>query len=192
MPDPNEVLLIGDSISIGYTPPVAELLAGAFDVTHHEGNAGDSGDLRAELDSLLAAGGEPGVIHFNVGLHDLKRKRPEGTLQVELKDFRVNLRAIVERLQATGARLIWATITPVIGKRHAAIKPFDRRQVDVEAYNAAAWEIIAAAGIAVNDLHALVEAAGAAELLCEDGVHFTDDGYRRLARAVAAAIRTGA
>ena len=37
-----KVLLVGDSISIGYAPGVARELAGEFGVAHHEGNCGDS------------------------------------------------------------------------------------------------------------------------------------------------------
>jgi len=187
-----KVLLIGDSISIGYMPHAAEALGADYTVVHHEGNCGDSANLRASLDAFLAADSDAPVIHFNVGLHDLKRKRPEGTLQVEPDDYRANLTAIVQRLRTTDARLIWGTITPVLGERHHANKTFDRRQTDVEAYNAAAWDIVSAAGIEVNDLHALTQAVGAETLLGPDGVHFTDDGYRRLGRAVAEAVRAGA
>ena len=41
--DLGKVLIIGDSISIGYTPYVQEALAGKATVVHNEGNAGHTG-----------------------------------------------------------------------------------------------------------------------------------------------------
>ena len=184
----SKVLVIGDSISIGYTPHAAEALQGRFAVVHHEGNSGDSAALLADLDSYLAAAGDADVIHFNVGLHDLKRPRDgSGAYQVPLDQFAANLARIVEKLQATGKLLIWATLTPVIFERHLS-KGFDRRQDDVGAYNRAAAEIITSAGIAIDDLHAAVVEAGVERCICADGVHMTDDGYAILGRTVAAAV----
>ena len=50
MPVKPIVLIVGDSISIGYTPFVADALAGEARVVHHEGNGGDSGNVVAKLD----------------------------------------------------------------------------------------------------------------------------------------------
>ena len=182
-----KVLIIGDSISIDYTPRVAEELAGELRVAHNEGNAEDSRNLLANLDAYLAADAE--LVHFNCGLHDLKRLGG-GAYQVPLAAYRGNLRRIVDRLRATGRKLIWATTTPVIDERHAARGvDFDRCQADVEAYNAAAMEVVVAANIPVNDLHAVAGHAGPERLLGPDGVHFTPAGCGVLAGAVVAAIR---
>ncbi len=65
------VLLIGDSISIGYTVPVRELLAGQANVHRPLTNCGPTTRGLEQLDGWL---GEEkwDVIHFNFGLHDLK------------------------------------------------------------------------------------------------------------------------
>lgn len=39
-----QVLIIGDSISIGYTPQVKQMLQGEAIVTHNKGNAGPTGN----------------------------------------------------------------------------------------------------------------------------------------------------
>jgi lysophospholipase L1-like esterase len=182
-----DVLIIGDSISIGYTPHVAELLAGKAAVTHNPGNGGDSDNVLANLDAWLADR-RWGVIHFNCGLHDIKRARGSGGLQVPLERYRSNLERIVQRLKATGAALAWATSTPVIEARHNAVKDLDRLNADVDACNAAAAEIMLAAGVRIDDLYSAVVAAGPATMLCDDGVHMTAGGYIVLARAVAGAI----
>ncbi|MBI5723011.1 MAG: hypothetical protein HZA50_03555 [Planctomycetes bacterium] len=186
-----KILIIGDSISLGYAPHVADMLAGEFDVVHNEGNAGDSGQLLAALDGYLAAASAV-VVHFNCGLHDIKRlKAGADQCNIPLPDYKANLARIVQRLDRIGMRLIWAASTPVIDSRHAARKDFSfhRRQSDVEAYNGAAMEIIRPAGIKINDLHERTVAGGTEKLIGPDGVHLTDEGYRLLAAAVAHAIR---
>ena len=185
----DEVLLIGDSISLGYCPHVTAELEGRCVVRRREGICGDSGRLLADLDLHLAEAPAAALVHFNCGLHDIKRDRTTGTFQIPLKDYQANLRHIVARLKGTGKPLIWARITPVIFERHHKVKPEDRREEDVQAYNAAADAIMAEAGIPLDDLYALIMAAGPAEYLREDGVHFTDAGSKLLGRQVAGVIR---
>lgn len=184
-----KLLLIGDSISIHYTPGVTQGLAGVLDVTHHEGNAQDSRHLRENLDAYLDAAGPVDLIHFNVGLHDVKLPRDGSGHQVPFDAYRENLAAVVERLGRTDAKLMWATTTPVIFERHAAVKDFDRRCEDVLAYNAVAGEIVAAVGIPVDDLFAAVERAGVERCLGDDGVHMSREGNAVLAEKVCQAVR---
>jgi len=186
----SKVLIIGDSISIGYTPVVAHELEGRFLVAHHEGNSCDSANVLARLDDWLAADADAALVHVNVGLHDLRLWRRNGEYQIPLAAYRENLAEIVRRLKATGKQLIWATTTPVHDDRNArGTGDFFRRNADVLAYNAAAREIVDAAGIPVNDLYAVIAEAGLDDALREDGVHMTDRGYQRLGEAVAAAVR---
>ncbi len=105
------VLLIGDSISIGYTLPARALLAGAANVHRIPVNGGPTPRGVEQIDSWLGKG-KWDVIHFNWGLHDLKYMS-DGRKQVELDIYERNLERLVERLQATGAKLIWASTTPV-------------------------------------------------------------------------------
>lgn len=184
-----KLLLIGDSISIHYTPGVARELAGLLEVTHHEGNAQDSRHLRENLEAYLRAAGDVDAIHFNVGLHDIKLFRDGSGHQVPLDEYRLHLAAVVERLRQTGAKLMWATTTPVIYERHARAKDFDRRCEDVLAYNAVAGEIVSAAGIPVDDLFEAVDRAGVERCLGEDGVHMSREGNALLAEKVSQAVR---
>ena len=189
MPELPLVLLIGDSISMGYTPFAIDLMAGEAEVTHHEGNGGDSRNVRGKLDDWLAAVRNPSVIHFNCGLHDLKVDPATGDFQVPIEEYRDNLQAIAERLGRTGASLIWASSTPVIDEWHQARKEFNRHDEDVVRYNTAAAEVMAAAGITVNDLYALIAARDPKAMLSPDGVHYPDASYEIMAEAVADAVR---
>src|SRR5262249_9056899 len=104
------VLLIGDSISIGYTPPARKLLAGTANVPRIPTNGGPTINGLKNLDKWLGDG-KWDVIHFNWGLHDL-RTDEKGKHQVPLDEYEKNLRTLVKRLKATKAKLIWASTTP--------------------------------------------------------------------------------
>ncbi|HUU42607.1 MAG TPA: GDSL-type esterase/lipase family protein [Planctomycetota bacterium] len=183
-----KVILIGDSIRMGYQPLVAELLAGRAEVWGPEENGGDSRNVLAFL-GAWALGRAVDVIHFNCGLHDCRLFEETG-FQVPVEEYARNLGKIVEMLKSeTSAELIWATITPVHDARQAKSRSdFRRTQVDVERYNRAALEVVNRAGLRVNDLHGVVERAGVATCLSPDGVHMTGDASRLLAQAVADAV----
>jgi acyl-CoA thioesterase-1 len=175
------VLLIGDSISIGYTAPVRELLKGKANVHRIPTNGGPTIRGMEQMDKWLAEG-RWDVIHFNFGLHDLKIGE-EGSRQVPLEQYGRNLREIVAKLNKTGARLIWANTTPV---PDAKTNP-PRQNADVIAYNMVARRIMEEKGIPIDDLYGLVQPRLAAVQLPAN-VHFTTDGYAVLGERVAAAI----
>jgi lysophospholipase L1-like esterase len=121
-------------------------------------------------------------------LHDLRRDG-EGT-EVPLGVYADNLRRIVDRLTGRDATLIWARTTPIHDVRHAAThEGWGRHQADVDAYNATADSVMAAAGIAIADLHAAVIERGVDYCIGDDGVHMTDRGYILLGKYVANLIR---
>lgn len=199
VPDPSlpNVLLLGDSISMGYTLPVRNLLKGKANVFRPlkpDGtaiNCADTAESLAHLDRWLAVQPKWSVIHFNWGLHDLKHMKknaPTPTPSADQNDptlhtvaeYRANLEKIVARLQLTGARLIFATTTPVPA---GCNNPF-RSPDDPPRYNAAAVEVMNAHGIRVDDLYALI-APRESELQLPRNVHFTAAGSAVLAAQVA-------
>src|ERR1700704_5759020 len=94
------VLLIGDSISIGYTATVRKELAGKANVHRIPENGADTANGLKKIDEWLGDG-RWDVIHFNWGLHDLK-VTPDGGRQVPLGTYEKNLEALVARLKKTG------------------------------------------------------------------------------------------
>ncbi len=180
-----KVLLIGDSITQTYAPAAAEALREVAHVELIPDNGGDSTNVLAHLGDWLGGGGWD-VVHFNCGLHDLKFDPEKDAYQVPLEAYEANVREVVAWLQReTSARLVWATITPVVEEWHNACKPFLRHERDVEAYNAAALRVVRAAGVEVDDLHAFVVERGVRQMICPDGVHMTEDGSRALGHEVA-------
>jgi hypothetical protein len=92
---------------------------------------------------------------------------------------------LVKKMKATGAKLVFATTTPVV----SATKPL-RELREPEApgkYNEAALKIMAANGIKVDDLYGLV-LPNLGALQKRNNVHFTPEGSQVLAKQVAKAI----
>lgn len=177
------VLLIGDSISIGYTKPVRALLRGVANVHRVPENGGPSSRGLQQLDGWLGSG-KWAVIHFNFGLHDIKLDA-DGRPLTTPGEYERNLRALVRRLHATGAQLVFATTTPVPARLNGGPR---RRSADVIERNAIARQVMGELGVPVNDLYA-VAFARLDELQRPANVHFTDEGSRVLAEPVTAAIR---
>ena len=175
------VLLIGDSISIGYTLDTRKLLEGKANLHRIPVNGGPTTRGLESIDSWLGDG-PWAVIHFNWGLHDLKFME-DGKHQAPLAEYETNLRRLVARLKKTGARLIWASTTPV---PNAKLSP-PRKNSDVIAYNAAARGIMVEHDIAINDLYQ-VALPRLAEMQRPANVHFTNEGYQRLAEQASAAV----
>ena len=192
----HNVYIIGDSISLGYTPEVTRLLTDWARVTHNPGNAQYSSYGLRHLQTWL--GDEHfDLIHFNWGCWDRHYLDPsadplepsvaqfkrDGVRRTTPDQYAANLGAIVKILKKTGAKLIWAASTPLRDDGTMVCQP-----EEVAPYNAVAARIMAANGIPINDLYtcALPELD---RLISSDGCHFTDDGYRHLGRQVATVIQ---
>ncbi len=182
------VLLIGDSISIGYTLPVRELLKDQANVHRIPTNGGPTITGLREIDKWL--GDKPwDVIHFNWGLHDLKymddnggRVEPEvGRIQVPLDDYEKNLKQLTQRLKQTGAKLIWCSTTPVPDGSAARIADDELK------YNDVAAKIMAEEGVEIDDLYAFAKPK-MNEIGLEANVHYSPAGYAVLAQQVASTI----
>ena len=175
------VLLIGDSISIGYTLAVRELLKNKANVHRIPTNGGPTINGLKSLSAWLGKG-KWDVIHFNWGLHDLKIMSETNKQQVPLEDYEKNLRELVKQLKATGAKLIWCATTPVPETSTPV-----RKNADVLAYNAVARKIMDENGVVINNLYeyALPKIK---EIQRPDNVHFHTEGSKVLAKQVAQSI----
>lgn len=177
-----QVLLIGDSISMGYTLPVRETLKGRANVHRIPQNGASSGYGVQRLDAWLGEG-RWDVIHFNFGLHDAKLP-PEGTRHSPPDVYEKNLRELVKRLKATGAKLIWASSTPI---PNGGVLAPNRRFGDIDHYNAIAAKVMKENGVAINDLNAAI-APHVKEHQKPMDVHFLDSGSGLLAKRVSEAV----
>ena len=181
------IVLIGDSIRMGYQEVVCGRLAGWGQVWAPAENGRHSENLAAHLDQWAIC--RPAdVVHINCGLHDIARWGDSPA--IPLDDYAKNVRYILTRLQTeTDAAVIWALTTPVNQDWHHKNKSFDRFEGDVVKYNAVAQAICGELNIKVNDLYSLVMSVGRDDMLTEDGVHFTAEGYCVLGGQVAECIK---
>jgi acyl-CoA thioesterase-1 len=192
------VLLLGDSISLGYAPLVAKKLAGKANVFRIKGSEQATvkivGGLR--LDTVAArehlsdwlGDRKWAVIHFNWGLHDLKLDDRDAC-QVLLADYQKNIHLLIQRLKTANAVLIWASTTPIppgVDRRGGGIR---RRPESEIPYNAAAKKIMEENKIDIDDLHALV-APRLKELQRPGNVHFLQEGNEVLSDQAAGLIET--
>lgn len=168
------VLLIGDSVSRGYTLATRKLLAGKANLHRAPENCGPTANGIKKLPIWLGDG-KWDVIHFNFGIHD--RKTP-------LADYESRLEAIATQVKATGAKVIWAATTPV---GEGGMK--DATDADLVERNEAAARIMQKHGIAIDDLYTFIKPDLATFQNPKD-VHFTNPGYERLAEQVARSIET--
>ena len=184
-----KVVLIGDSIRMGYQALVAEKLAEA----EVWGPATNSRHSLWALDHSQewVADRDPDVVHVNFGIHDAV-PQADGEHQILLAQYRLCLRRFIAKVKALGkARMIWATTTPLYAPDPATpMAQWELREgADVPAYNAAALEIVESEGLPVDDLHAAVLRNDFTQCLKEDGCHMTDFGNQVLSDAVVQAIR---
>jgi GDSL-like Lipase/Acylhydrolase family len=193
------VMVIGDSISIGYGPEVRKLLAGKANVFRpmRQGgktpeNGGSTYIGLKELNQWLGDY-EYSVIHFNWGLHDVHHRnavtrepklgdKEHLPAAISLPDYKRNLERLLTMLEKTGARLIWASTTIVPDGDIGRVAGEEKK------YNEAAKEIMDRHHIPVDDLYALTASFPPAMFREPGNVHYSPEGYRRLAQQVARSI----
>lgn len=156
------VLLIGDSITRGYFGPVEERLAGKAYCGRYTTSRSVCDPVMFQELELVLGQYDYAVIHVNNGLHGW------GYTEAQYSEGLERLLNILAE-QAPGAKLVWATTTPVTAESGMA----EHRQ-RVAARNALARELVNARGIAVDDLHAL--AIEHTQHFADDGVHFSASG----------------
>jgi hypothetical protein len=185
------VLLIGDSISIGYTMPVRKKMAGVANVFRPKTNCGPTTKGVAELDQWLGDR-KWSVIHFNHGLHDLKYmgpnnknladpKKSNSHPQVPPTEYATNLKKIAQRLKKTGAVVIWCETTPVPEGAQGRVVG------DSKKYNEIAAKVVKELGdIKTNPLWHL----SSKEVPTRPAnVHYTAEGSNQLADQVVSVIK---
>ena len=187
------VLLIGDSISIGYTLSAREALKGVANVHRIPTNGGPTSKELSNIEEWLGSS-KWDVIHFNWGLHDLcyrhsksktqgNRDKVNGSVTHSVEEYSANLKKLVLRMKKTGARLVFATTTPVPEGEAG------RKVGDDLRYNKAALAVMEKHDVAVNDLHALMAGKMDRFGTRPGNVHFKPEGSSLLAEQVARVIR---
>jgi len=165
------MLIIGDSISRGYTLPVRHALGGKVNVHRAPANCGPTANGLKNLNTWLGDD-KWDVIVWNFGIHD--RETDPGI-------YKTNLETILVRLQITGARIVWVRSTPAPPSPNNQEKYTDNQ---CRRLNQIADEVMMRQGIPEVDLHSLLKPRLAA-LQLPDNVHFSAAGYELMGAEVA-------
>ncbi|MDQ8179569.1 SGNH/GDSL hydrolase family protein [Pelagicoccus sp. SDUM812005] len=196
------VLIYGDSISIGYTERVRSQLKGEANVYRLYRNGSASNAFVPYVSKMLETmenedlqdrwDFEWDVVHFNVGLHDLKYLK-NGKLDKEngqqvssIDEYKENLHAIVAFLEERfpGAELVFATTTPVPENADG------RFAGDAKKYNEAALEVMSEyPAIRINDLYSFAKPHQEEWWVKPGDVHYSELGKNRQGDEVARVIR---
>ena len=180
-------LIIGDSISIGYTLPTRALLKGKVNLHRIPTNGGPTTKGIAEIEKWLGKK-KWDLVHFNWGLHDLKYMGKDGTnlvpkekggvVQVPLAEYEKNLEKLVIRMKKSAKQLVWRNTTPIPPGSKA------RYVGDSVKYNQAAARIMKKHGIPTLDLFTPSK-KNMKEWMRKADVHYYAHGSKALAKLVA-------
>lgn len=187
--DKPRILIIGDSISIGFTPYVKESLQKKADVFHNPGNAQHTGTGLEKINEWI--GDEKwDIIQFNWGLWDLCYRHPDsevqgnrdkvnGKITYTIDEYASNLDSIVTILKSkTSARLIFVTTTYVPDNEAGRFKN------DAIRYNNAAKKVMEKHSVIVNDIYGHSISIHQKFGKGSDDVHYSEQGYKRLSELV--------
>ena len=188
-PGKPKILIIGDSISIGYTPFVAKQLSDKAVISHNPGNAQHTGTGLEKIDAWLGDG-KWDIVQFNWGLWDLCYRHPDSKVQGNrdkqngkitfiVKEYAANLDSLVAVLQKkTDAKLIFVTTT-YVPENEAG-----RFSDDVKRFNDAAVAVMKKHSVVVNDIYPQSISIHKKFGKGSDDVHYTDEGYEKLGKLV--------
>ena len=182
-----KVLLIGDSITGGYGNAVAKALEGKAVVAKIKDNGESTAVGVLKIDGWLGDT-KWDVIHFNWGVWDMYGWQYAADDRSPAM-YAQRLETLVVRMKKTGAKLIWATTTPVPPKPEATMLKRWKKEVVIDQalerqYRDAALTVMKKHGVEVDDLYALI-LPRRNEFQADDNVHFSAAGYALLAQQVA-------
>ena len=186
-----KVLLLGDSIRMGYEEYVKEYLDGQCQVYY---DAQDNGRFAFytlwQANQFFRHEGKFDVVHWNNGYWDMNIEPPMEEPLCPVEDYVHLLHRIIREIRRNGAKIIFATTTPILRSGSAAdntgtgADAIAYNDQWVQTYNAAAVKVMEEEGVTVNDLYALCK-EDPNYYKCEDLLHLTEEGYRRCARQTA-------
>lgn len=171
----DDVLIIGDSISYGYTPTVVENLQ-ELDVFHADCSAKTTEWGVEYADLWLSSRERYKLITFNHGMWDIVP-----FYNVSLEEYKENLRVIGEKVKAKADHVIFFTTTYV----PSGIQ--NRSDVTANEYNEAALEVMQELGVTVYDLNGYSRTIS--NTLLANDIHYTEQGSQLLGEYVTDAIR---
>ncbi len=205
-----KILLLGDSIRMGYGEYVREILNGKAEVFYPNDNGRFLQYTLRQLQdwkaSLHLKGDEIDVVHWNNGLWDVGHLGVGATGEAEAATalpvlqagycvyekesltpppfYEAMLRRVHQRIRTLFPRagIVFAYTTPVLEDQCPSF--LYRSNAEIRAYNETARKVLEPEGVRFNDLYSFAEAELTS--LHRDWVHFNEEGSRKIAAEIAA------
>ena len=179
------VLLIGDSIRMGYDKSVKASLQGIANVVFPPENCRFASYLLRylhEYKNTLLPNADVDVLHWNAGLWDCLRMFGEDPhTPIDVYAYYIDRLCVRIKTLFPNAKVIFATSTSVQSEKMGGI--FKRYNEDIEKYNQVAVEVVKKYGFEVNDLYPL--STSLPEDAHSDSVHFyTSQGTKAFTEQV--------
>lgn len=165
------ILLIGDSIRIGYDKSVKRSLEGVANVYFPEENCRFASYVLRYLHEYkeLVKDGKVDILHWNAGLWDcLRLFEEEPHTPKDVYAYYIDRICIRIKTVFPDATVIFATSTRVQSEKMS--KDFKRYNEEIEEYNRIAVEVVKKHGFVVDDLYAV--SASLPESAHSDAVHY--------------------
>lgn len=165
------VLLIGDSIRMGYDKAVKKTLQGVANVYFPSDNCRMASYLLRYIHEYkkLIPDGEADIVHWNAGLWDcLRISGEEPHTPLNVYEYYIDRICVRIKKAYPNAKVIFATSTKVQSDKMP--KGFIRYNEEIQAYNNVAVKTVKKYGFEVNDLYAISETLP--EEAHSDSVHY--------------------
>ena len=188
-----KILLLGDSIRMGYQQYVKEELEGEYEVLYPADNGRFAAYTLWQVNQELKWNPDIELVHFNNGYWDMNIEAPMTEAIHPVEEYKSFLRRIVALCRDCGAQVVFATTVPIMEAGAAADNTGVEGTINysnewVKEYNAAATAVMAELEVPVNDLYRLCMEDDR-RYKCEDLLHLSAEGSRRCARQVAEYVR---
>ena len=187
-----KVLLLGDSIRMGYDDYVKEELK-EFEVFYDSEDNGRFSDYTIWMFNFYNNTYGPfDVVHFNCGYWDMHIECPNGEREVPIEDYVYNLKRLVGYIKFTGAIPVFATTTPIYDtpEKEGEFEKVDYKNAWVKEYNDAALKTMKEENVLVDDLYSLLLDANKRHYKCYDSLHLTEEGYKKCAQEISRVVRS--
>ena len=186
------ILLLGDSIRLGFEPLFKELTENEFSVFSPDENCCMSQNIIISLkrwSNMFDFPEKVDVIHFNCGHWDAAHWLNSSEPVTSVGEYEKNIGIIIDILKRLfpNAKIIFATTTPMNPVDPIGHSENPRTNPDIDIYNTVGAKEAKEHGIYVNDLNSFCRGWG--EEAYADYCHFTKESYKKIAEYTAKFIK---
>lgn len=188
-----KVLLLGDSIRMGYQNKVLENLSGEMDVIFPKENGQDTSTTLWQANQIFNQHGNFDVIHWNNGYWDMNIEPPMEEPFHPINEYRYMLNRMAQFFSMHTKELIFATTLPIKNGGTSLDNSGTNSKITynnkwVTEYNQAGLEVMNKNHVFVNDLYAIC-LQDEYYFKGPDCLHLTDEGYCLLGDHVSTVIK---